>query len=251
MILQKTSAGNVRSVTTTAFNVIQSAEDVIQEERANQNLVERKSLRDSYVKPSYVDNLTVDVKVRGVEREESKTSVDSGVFSIIGDERNGFQRTSSGRFDSKRMSDSGIVVADSEILSEGPPRKQLANENLQISEATTRYPAYDPLSSPQSPPALREATPEKMQVMKGEKIKVGLKPVSDKYGRDYVVNQEDSERSRKKWEVNLNSYSPRADVVNRNPVDTANNTEDKVRGLWRYTWHMYWRKRCNDPVDTQ
>ncbi|XP_064598582.1 titin homolog isoform X2 [Liolophura sinensis] len=226
--VMKTSAGNVRSMTATAFNVIQSAEDVIQQERANQNFVERKSLRDAYVKPSYVDSLTVDVKMRGVEREESKTSVDSGVFSIIGDERNGFQRTSSGRFDSKRMSDSGIVVADSEILSEGPPRKQLANENSRMTEATSRLSTHNLLSSTQSPPALREATPEKVQVVKGEKIVIGLKPVSDKYGRDYVVNQEESEHSRKRWEVNLNSYSPRADIVNRNPMDTANNTEDKI-----------------------
>lgn len=203
-------------LTSSALNVLRTAEEIIQNER--------ETPTDDFMTstPRDGDTLKTDTRNNNTNDDMSTASTDSFLFLNSYDD--------SGK-------NNGATSNDTQDVSD--QRNQFKNvKEFSFGETESDMSGflgrkYDSSSGPRqralSPTSVRFNLPDEPhdrsnEDAKEEKVNCGPKDVDDsRYGRDYELKS----GGKKKWEVKTDFYSPQAEIVNRK--ETVENAEEQVR----------------------
>ncbi|XP_048237941.1 titin homolog isoform X5 [Haliotis rufescens] len=209
------AAKNVRMLTSSALNVLRTAEEIIQNERETPS--------DDFMTstPRDGDMLKTDTRNNNTNDDMSTASTDSFLFlnsyddsgknngatsndtQDVSDQRNQFKNVKEFSF-GETESDMSDFLGRKYDLSSG--RRQRA-----LSPTSVRFNLPD------------EPHDRSNEDAKEEKVNCGPKDVDDsRYGRDYELKS----GGKKKWEVKTDFYSPQAEIVNRK--ETVENAEEQI-----------------------
>ncbi|XP_067687580.1 uncharacterized protein [Haliotis asinina] len=209
------AAKNVRMLTSSALNVLRTAEEIIQNERETSS--------DDFMTstPRFGDTLKTDTRNNNANDDMSTVSTDSFMFLNSYDDSGKNNGATSN--DTQDVSDRQSQFKNVKEFSFGETESDmsgfLGRKNDSPSERQDRS---------LSPTSVKFTLPDKQRdqsndPVKEETVNFGPKDVDDnRYGRDYELKSS----GKKKWEVKTDFYSPHAEIVNRK--ETVENTEEQI-----------------------